>query len=154
MMRRKVLNRLSPSILAICVTGAFLLACDHPSRVDIEGGVVPTFKVFGRGRIEVISVNGPDFRNPKSGEAGSRYMKPYWQIAPTGEFDIQQLENGGGLVYGQVPTGFRQVFPEPGTAPQPLLTDELFTFDLRVANGTGAGVRFVIHNGKAAVEGS
>jgi hypothetical protein len=99
MMKKKILKPLSLSILVIFVTGAFFLACDHPPRVAIEGGVVPTFKVSGRGRIGVISINGPDFGNPKSGEAGSRYMKPYWQIAPTGEFDIHQLKNAGGLVY-------------------------------------------------------
>ena len=34
------------------------------------------------------------------------------------------------------------------------MENELFTFDLRLGNGEAVGARFVIHNGKAAVEGS
>jgi len=152
---RKAFNGLSRvCILVMALSALFFWGCDDRPRVTIEGGAIPVFKVSGSGSIQVISVDGPDFANPKSHEPGSRYMKPYWQIAPEVDYDLRRLEKSGGLVYGQVPEGFRQVFPENGVAPQSLSEDELFTFALRVANGGAIGVRFAIHNGKPAAEGS
>lgn len=141
--------------IPICLFSLVLVsACDYRPRLEIEGDTVPLFKLTGVGNIQVISVDGPDFENSNGREAGSRNMKPYWQIAPKVDYDLARIEKLGGLLYARVPDGFRQVFPENGAAPQPLLQDELFTFSLRVAEGNGIGVRFVIHNGKAVIEGS
>ena len=129
--------------------------CDSQTHVTIEGGATPIFMVTGRGNIQVITVSGPDFANPKKPEPDSYYTKPYWEIAPKGEYDVKRLEESGGLVYGKVPDGFRQVVPENDATPSPLPEDEFLTFQLRVANGNSlGGVRFVIHNKKPAVEGS
>jgi len=81
-------------------------------------------------------------------------MKPFWQIVAQPGHDISLFEKSGGIVYGKVPDGFKQVFPRDGALPQPLVENELFTFDLRLGSGEAIGKRFVIHNGKAAVEGS
>ena len=112
------------------------------------------FKLEGRGRIQVIVVYGPDLEKPDPREAGSRSTKVYWQIAPTEDYDVERLAKSGGLVYGQVPKGFKQVLPENGAAPRPLLENEHFTFSLRLVKGSGVGAGFTIHNGKVGVEGS
>jgi len=138
----------------ITLCGCFLLACDQDPRVTINGGAVPSCQLSGQGVIQAITVGGPDFANPNSREAGSRYMKPYWEIAPTRECDIQTLKKSGPLVYGRLPDGFRQVVPENGSPPLPLPEDELLGFGLRTADGPALGVRFVIHSGKVVVEGS
>ena len=138
----------------LCVFTTFFLGCHQRTRVVIEGSTAPIFKVVGRGSIKVITVNGPDFDNPNSRDAGSRYMKPFWQIVAQNDHDIGLIEQSGGIVYGKVPVGFKQVFPQNGAAPQPLVENELFTLDLRLGNGEAVGKRFVIHNGKVAVEGS
>lgn len=141
-------------LLASCVLPAFVSGCNQRPRVVVEGGSAPLFKVAGRGSIQVITVSGPDFDNPNSRDAGSRYMKPFWQIVAQPGHDIALVEQSGGIVYGKVPDGFKQVFPQNGATPQPLVENELFTFDLRLGNGDAIGKRFVIHNGMAAVEGS
>jgi hypothetical protein len=142
------------SVLAFCVLATFFLACDQRPQVNIEGGSTPLFKVAGQGSIQVVTVSGPDFDNPNSRNAGSRYMKPFWQIVAQPGHDIALVEKSGGIIYGKVPDGFKQIFPQNGARPQPLVENELFTFDLRLGNGEAIGKRFVIHNGKAAVEGS
>jgi len=145
----------SKSYIVLLVLFAPLFSgCDSQTHVTIEGGAIPVFTVTGRGNIRVITVSGPDFANPKRGEPGSYYVKPYWEIAPQSEYDVRRLENSGGLVYGKVPDGFRQVVPAQDAPPQPLPEDEFLTFQLRVANANGVGVRFVIHNGKPAIERS
>jgi len=136
------------------VFGLLVSGCNSQTHVTIEGGATPAFMVTGRGNIQVITVSGPDFANPKNGEPGSRYTKPYWEVAPKGEYDVSRLEKSGGLVYGRVPDGFRQVVPENDATPPPLPEDEILTFELRVANANGVGVRFVIHNKKSVIEGS
>ena len=141
-------------LLLVYLFSAFLAGCNHRPEVVIEGGIDPLFKVSGRGKIHVITISGPDFDNPNSRDPGSRYMKPFWQIVANSGHDIALLERSGGIAYGEVPDGFKQVFPQSGAAPQPLVENELFTFDLRLADGQAVGMRFVIRKGKVAVEGS
>ncbi len=105
------------------------------------------FKVEGRGSIQVIDVYGPDLENTKTA-AGTPSMKTYWEIAPAEDWDVERLAKTGGVVYGQVPQGFKQVIPENGAPPRPLSENEHFTFRLRVANASGVGAGFTIHDGK------
>jgi len=130
------------------------LGCNQRPSVIIEGGTAPFFKIAGNGNVQVITVSGPDFANSNGSDAGSRVMRPYWQIVPQTEQSLARIDRSSGIAYGKVPDGFKQVFPANGAAPQPLMENELFTFDLRLENGEAVGKRFVIHDGKAAVEGS
>lgn len=138
----------------LCAVATVFSGCNQRPQVTIEGGALPVLKVTGRGAVQLITISGPDFENPNSAGPGSRYMKPFWQIVPESDYDIAVLESLGGIAYGKVPKGFRQIFPENGAEPQPLMENELFTLDLRLADGEAVGHRFVIHNGKAAIEGS
>lgn len=138
----------------LCFSLTFLLGCDHRPIVVVEGGAVPLFKVEGRGSIQVIRIYGPDVENPGNGDAGSRSTKTYWQIETTEDYDVERLAKSGGLVYGQVPKGFKQVLPEKGAAPGPLSENKHFTFSLRLVKGGGVGAGFTIHDGKVGVDGS
>ena len=131
-----------------------LCSCDDRPRLTIDGGTNPTFKLSGNGKIAFIRVSGPDFENPNRLESGSRYTKPYWQIAPESNGDTVEVAKVPFIIYGQVPKGFKQIYPEHGAVPEPLLEDEFFSFELRGPNTGGLGVRFVVHSGKVAIEGS
>jgi hypothetical protein len=142
-----------PLILLTCILFTLFLGCNQRPSVTIEGGTLPVFIIADNGRVQSITVSGPDFENSRNRDAGSRYMKPYWQIMST-EQGLARIDQASSIAYGKVPDGFKQVFPANGAAPQPLVENELFTFDLRLKNGEAVAKRFVIHNGKAAVEGS
>src|SRR5258705_8953478 len=91
----------APGTLGVVLLGvlvALFSSCDQRPQVKIEGGTLPVFKLTGRGNIQVITINGPDFENPNSREAGSRYMKPFWQIVPQDDYDLTRLGQSGGLV--------------------------------------------------------
>jgi hypothetical protein len=154
MNRREYFKKLSQiySVL-LCFFLTFLLGCDYRPKLSIEGGSVPLFKVEGRGSIQVINIYGPNVENPNTQAAGSRSTKTYWQIAPMEDYDVERLAKSEGLVYGQVPKGFKQVVPENGAAPPPLLENQHYTFSLRLVKGSGVGAGFTIHNGRVGVEG-
>lgn len=42
-----------------------LSGCDHRPKVLIEGGRAPQFKLMGQGKIQVITVSGPDLGTTK-----------------------------------------------------------------------------------------
>lgn len=148
---RLFLCGLIPAFLMLLLNG-----CDHRPKILIDGGRVPRFSVMGQGKIQIITVSGPDLeRQELGGQAGQpQPMKPYWEIVPDGDSDVRNLEERGPLVYGQVPEGFKQNYPADGATPQPLFESGLFTFQLRIADGNALGVRFTIHDGKAFTEGS
>ena len=127
-------------------------ACDHRPKVVIEGGETPRFNLTGEGKIQVITVSGPDLERPAPKVGQSQLMKPYWVIVPNGDYDLRSLD--GPIVYGQVPKGFHQNFPANGVPPQTLFESGLFTFQLSIADGKGLGVRFTIHEGEVLIEGS
>jgi hypothetical protein len=81
-------------------------------------------------------------------------MKPYWQIAPKEGYDKNTPGSLGNLVYGHLPEGFRQVYPENGDSAPSLPEDQLLTFQLRCADGSALGVLFAIHHGQVATAGS
>ena len=150
----KVSRTRSLILSLLCISATIFSGCDQRPQVTIEGGALPVLKLTGPGAVELLTISGPDFENPNSWGTGNRYSKPYWQIVPEGDYDIALLESLGSIAYGQVPKGFKQIYPENGAEPQPLMENELFTLDLRLTNGEAVGHRFVIHNGKAVVEGS
>lgn len=131
-----------------------IAACNNRPKVVIEGGEAPRFNLMGQGKIQVITVSGPDVERQTPGEqiGQPQSMKPYWEIIPNADYDLSNLD--GPLVYGQVPKGFKQNYPAEGVPPQALFESGLFTFQLRIADGNGLGVRFTIHEGKALTEGS
>jgi len=142
---------LMPAFLMFSLGG-----CNHRPKVLIEGGRVPRFNLMGQGKIQVITVSGPDLERQALRErvGQPQLMKPYWEIVPNGDYDLRNLEKRGPLVYGQVPEGFKQNYPADGAAPQELYESGLFTFQLRIADGNALGVRFTIHEGEALTEGS
>ena len=99
-----------------------------------------------------MTVDGPDFSRPAMND--TYYTKPYWQIAPKEGYDMNTPASLGDLVYGHLPNGFRQVYPENGESAPALPEDQFLAFGLRCADGSALGVRFVIHNGKVDTEGS
>ena len=57
-------------------------ACNNRPKVVIEGGETPRFNLMGDGKIQVITVSGPDLNRQAPGEqmGQPQSMKPYWVI--------------------------------------------------------------------------
>jgi hypothetical protein len=141
------LPALSKSVLLLISLIAVMSSCaQRQTNVTIEAGDPLRFAVSGKGIVEYFSVSGVNSPNA---------LHMYWQIAPIKDTDLTSLERIGPIVYGKVPSGFRQVVPEHGE-PQPIRQDEqggLYWLSLEIRNGPGAGKKFAFRDGKILVEG-
>jgi hypothetical protein len=145
------LTKLSRTLLLS--TALLAPSCAQRNELKVEGGNPPTLSVSGEGILDGIRISGPAVKIAPPPEDSLRPTEVYWEIAPIGELNISDLQKRGSITYGQLPEGFRQVYPEHGAPP--LLFDEgLFGASLQVRGKGGANFSFTIRKGKVIVEGS
>ena len=129
----------------------WLSGCERDPRVVIEYGVPLRFTVSGPGKIKYFRVNGPDLERDAANRQGTANQLPkiklYWKIAPAGSAADQSLDKVGTIIYGQVPTGMVQVYPEHGSPP-PLVDGDVYNVHLEPVDSYTFQTFFSIKNGK------
>lgn len=142
-LRRSTLYRrllLMSALLLFAV--ALTLACERPTKIFIEGGNPPTFRMTGNGSLRAIRVRGPKKQREAEGEEASFY----WYIKSE-KGGAKNVEDVGQITYGKVPEGYVQVYPERGEAP-PLIEGERYLVRVSTVNANGADKVFSIRSGK------
>lgn len=139
------LMRLIKSIL-IPLLGAMVISCgQRQTSVVIKQGNPQRFIVSGSGFLDVFSVSGP-VRRCEAGWGKERLtpMERYWEIAPLADFDVSEFKQP--IIYGSVPTGFRQVTPANGDPP-PICAGGPYSVQLAIRNGGGVNMLFAVYEG-------
>jgi hypothetical protein len=118
-------------------------ACERATTLSFEGGNPPKFVMTGSGSLGLLRVTGPDKQRDTFGEAAFLY----WVIEPITKDSDRSVERIGPITYGQVPSGYMQVYPEKGEAP-PLIEGKIYTGKISANNAPGVIKKFTIRDGK------
>ncbi len=142
-------QRSSSRLSSVCGIALLLLAtlccgdaCERDTKISIEGGNPPTFRLSGNGNLAFLAVSddSPNKVEKRSGEI-------LWKIIPqSGKSEIGQLPP---ITYGQVPPGFDQAIPEVGPPPA-LVAERPYEVAAPTSNAHGDWIFFIIHDGAAA----
>jgi hypothetical protein len=127
------------SFLALVISMG--LACERNTVLKIEGGNPPKFVMSGNGILGGLMVRGPK----KQREAEGEDALIYWRIRNLRD-EAVRVEEIGAIIYGTVPEGYRQIYPENGTAP-PLIDGEKYYIRVDTSEANGAQKYFTLQNG-------
>lgn len=104
-------------LILVTISGSYLLT-PYATKIRLSGGSIPTFKVSGRGEIVNLTIRGP---RQRPGEEEAAWI--LWKLVPTSFTDnLDDLNTIGSIKYGEVPKGYRQIYPE-NNAPPPALVE-------------------------------
>ena len=118
---------------------------ERDTTLTIEGDNPPTFRMAGSGLLSTLRVGGP--KKQRDGVGEDPYL--YWVIKFKQDGSERPIESIGTIVYGEIPSGYIQVFPDPDQSPPILSEDELYDLNVVTMNANGARLKFAIHEGKA-----
>ena len=147
-----------------CLLACFLLfvasclvGCHRKARVEIENGTPPKFIISGRGTLNSFDILGPDLERDQINRQGDSRdslpkLKLYWKVVPNENGTNKTIDEIGVIVYGQVPNGFTQAYPEHGPPP-PLVERDLYNVALVPKEIDSTTRFFSIRDGKILADG-
>ncbi len=121
------------------------VACERATTLTFEGGNPPKFVMTGSGSLGLLRVRGPERQREALGETAFLY----WEIEPATPNSDRSVEKMGAITYGQVPPGYKQIYPENGMAP-PLIEEKVYNIRIAANNAPGIIKDFMIKNGKVS----
>ena len=123
----------------------FLTACERRTVVKLEGGNPPAFVLSGSGELGDLRIYGP-----KQREVRSDLDYAIWEIQPiNGYLEGERLERLSRIIYGVIPKGYKQIYPEPDAAVPQLVDGQKYEYWLQSINAPHARAYFEIRDGKA-----
>jgi hypothetical protein len=137
------LHRITLATALAVMMAVISMACERATTISFEGGNPPKFVLTGSGSLGLLRVIGPDKQRDVFGE--NAFL--YWAIKPTTKDSDRSVEKMGPVTYGQVPSGYKQVYPEEGNAP-PLVEGRIYSVKIDAYNAPGVIKDFTIRDGK------
>lgn len=137
-----------PLLIVLLSLLTFASACEQDTKLRIELGNPPKFHMTGSGSLSMFRLHGPKVRE-RLGE--SAFI--IWEIQPIGGvLKGEGVESLSPIIYGQVPKGYQQIYPEDGSAPPPLVEGQ--DYDLWIDNTGANGIRtiFFIRDGRVVTK--
>lgn len=137
-----------------------LVGCEIDTRVRVTKDNPPKFTFSGNGILAQMYVSGPytlveikliamlgtktatreDILKVK--EIGEE--RTLWQLDPgTGKY-VSDLPT---IIYGEIPTGFKQVYPKDNIKPSPLLEGKYYSVSVPSYNANDHSTYFIVKNG-------
>jgi hypothetical protein len=119
------------------------LACERATTLTFEEGLPVKFVLAGSGWLGSLRIGGPK----KQREAFGETSLLYWEIEPNSADSVRRIEKMSPIIYGKVPAGYMQRFPESGEPPSLIEGD---TYNIRVSTNNAPGIikDFTIRGGK------
>ena len=134
-----------PRLIILALSVATASACGRGTKLIIEGGNPPKFIMAGSGSLGTIRVRGPEKQRDAAGEDAFLY----WVIVNK-EGEDRPVDKLGAVIYGRIPEGYRQVYPENSEAP-PLAEGERYNIRVATYDADGADKYFIIRDGRVRV---
>jgi len=120
---------------------------EYSTKIKLEGGETPTFVLSGSGLLSDFIVYGP---RQRPGEGGRAFT--VWEIQPVkGTSEGELLKKIGSIKYGVVPKGYKQIYPEDGSMPPPVVPGVRYVYWAQTVNAPHAREEFELIGGKATV---
>ena len=129
------------SLFALLLFLIFTVACERDTRLTIEASIPTKFHLSGSGTLNWLRVRGPK----KQREAEGEDMYLYWAIKRVG--NGQAVEDMSPVIYGRVPDGYVQVYPEMVEAPM-LIENERYNIWITTLGANGVNKDFTIIDNK------
>lgn len=148
-------------LLLILLILVCLLSCEVDTRIRVSNENPPKLTFSGNGSLAQLYVTGPFTLDELKLIAGEKVLtkeeaakiketikgnRILWQIDP-GEVR-KKVSDLSAITYGEVPLGFRQVYPKEGK-PLPLLDGKYYSVYAPSYSAGNHVTDFVIQNGKA-----
>lgn len=141
---------MQPAKMLFMIAALTLFFCcygcgDYKTEIKLTGGSRPTFGLSGSGKILNFTINGP---RQRSGEGPEAFT--VWEFRPTGNTDdLDSLDRLKVVKYGEVPDGYKQVYPENNSPPPQLVENEPYLLQIFTDNAPWGQIAFELRNGKA-----
>jgi hypothetical protein len=134
------MSKRSVPLLLVLLTGSVLCGCERDTKLTIEGGNPPQFRMSGSGWLGRLVVRGHKTLRQIDGPDASAC----WYIEAGDE--MRGVSKLSPIIYGKIPEGCVQKYPENGPAPA-LSEGETYYVQIDTTNANGTSKYFIIQNG-------
>lgn len=139
------------SFLFLLLHAVFAVGCqmERPTKIIVEGGPVPTFRLSGSGNLSSFSV----YLVPPSPEKMDKPFSqqvPLWQIsAQPDSLHGRGVEEIQRLTFGLAPAGYKGNFPENNGSAPSIEPEKIYFYSCDTTDAPPTAGFFMIHDGKA-----
>lgn len=138
------------SSLCVLLHAVFAVGCqgERPTKVVIEDGPIPTFRLSGSGNLSSFSVYLVP-PSPEKMDTPFSQQVPVWQISaqpdPMHGRGVEQVRT---LTYGVVPAGYKETFPGNDSAAPSIEPEKTYFYSCDTTDAPPTAGFFMTHDGK------
>ncbi len=120
--------------------------CETRTKIHIQGEPLPEIYLSGSGTLAQLFINGP-YSEKEFKPGGHNQVRELWQLDPNPETRGIPLDKLPKIIYGKVPTGFKQVYPK-NKAPEVLEEGKYYNIITPSYGAADNPTTFMIKRGK------